>query len=409
MSDSQAHTAHDHGTGHGGAEPGLHEQTRHEAGGFHAPIERAEHSWDNDTLRLVDLHKRGVPLNRVERAIAEEELAAQQRRHASPVVIRREEIVFETSSWPGVDVAYIVDPRTGIEALNFTLELHRLRPGARTQMHRHLERVCHVLNGRGRTLIDGEQIEWGPHDTFQIKMGAWHQHENTSVSEPAHILVGKADIAAKHLGLYVMEGAGDSFSDLPDDFQPEHPFTRAAADVGGYVEGRKWMSEHQSDARARHQALDTQLKRGRVLMRANEVKIERSQHKGDWRAALVDDAVGFHTRLMGMYVQQLPPDCHTETHRHGEAIVYVLSGSGYTIADGKRYDWRQGDCIFVQPGVWHQHFNPDPKRYSQHLTVNIFPLQNRTIHKVIVEAKNDPPSEPGRALPDDGRPGEWWR
>jgi gentisate 1,2-dioxygenase len=321
----------------------------------------------------------------VEREIALGEIAARQRRASTQVVIRADDVRFESSSWPGIEVAYVVDPRLGMEVMNFTLEMHRIQPGVSTLMHRDFERVVHILAGHGHTIQDGQRVEWGPHDSLHLKMGSWRQHTVDGDSEPAIMLVGKADIVIDRIGPYLMIGSGDSWSDLPDDFRPEHPFTRALVDVPR-VGGEKWQSEHQSDAKRRRLDLNRDLDAGRVIMRADDVKIERSVHKGDWRAALIDEAVGFSNQLLGMYVQQLPPDCHTETHKHGEAIVYVLSGAGYTIVDGARVDWQAGDCILIQPGQWHQHFNIDKERYSQHLTVNIFPLQNRLIHKRFVEA-----------------------
>lgn len=340
--------------------------------------------WDNDAYRLVDLLERGAQLTAVERAIAREELEARRRRASSPVVVHPSALRFEPSSWPGVEVAYVIDPRLGMEVQNFTLEMHRIAPGTTTTLQRHFERVVHVLEGRGHSIIDGQRYDWGPHDTLHLKMGAWHQHVAPAESGPAVLLVGKADVVIDRLGPYAMVGTGDSWSDLPDDFKPEHPFTKELVEVP-LVHGEKWQSEHQSAAKAQRLRLDEQLREARVIMRAEDVKIERSVHKGDWRAALVDEAVGFQNRLLGMYVQQLPPECHTETHKHGEAIVYVLSGHGYSIVDGVRHDWGAGDCIFIQPGQLHQHFNPSSDEYSQHLTVNIFPLQNRLIHKQYVE------------------------
>ena len=53
-------------------------------------------------------------------------------------------------------------------------------------------------------------------------------------------------------------------------------------------------------------------------------------------------------------------------HRHqGGVSIYILEGKGYTIADGKRYDWEKGDLLTlpVKPGgVEHQHFNSDPAK-----------------------------------------------
>ena len=55
-------------------------------------------------------------------------------------------------------------------------------------------------------------------------------------------------------------------------------------------------------------------------------------------------------------------------HRHqGGLVIYVLSGKGYSIVDGERWDWEKGDLVLLplRPGgVEHQHFNLDPAKPS---------------------------------------------
>ena len=48
-------------------------------------------------------------------------------------------------------------------------------------------------------------------------------------------------------------------------------------------------------------------------------------------------------------------------HRHqGGLLIYVLEGTGYSIVDGERWDWKKGDLVLLPMkvnGVEHQHFN----------------------------------------------------
>ena len=56
---------------------------------------------------------------------------------------------------------------------------------------------------------------------------------------------------------------------------------------------------------------------------------------------------------------------HTHSGKHihqGGVVLYALEGSGYTVMDGKRYDWEEGDLIILPiqaGGVEHQQFNTD--------------------------------------------------
>jgi gentisate 1,2-dioxygenase len=199
---------------------------------------------------------------------------------------------------------------------------------------------------------------------------------------------------------------GDSFSDLPDDYKPEHPFTRERVSVD-YVGGMKWMSQlqqaenDQTDAR-RQRAVDA-----RKILRASDAVIERSEHKGDWKVSLISNFLGFDNKTIGMAIHQLPPDCHTETHKHGQATIFVLSGRGYSIVEGERHDWQTGDLINVPAGYWHQHFNTDKERVSQHLQVTTQPLQHRIhLFKGEVEERSDDAIR--KELESYTPPEKWW-
>jgi len=55
---------------------------------------------------------------------------------------------------------------------------------------------------------------------------------------------------------------------------------------------------------------------------------------------------------------------HSGRHRHqGGLAIYVIEGKGWTVVDGIRHDWEEGDLILlpVKPGgLEHQHFNAEP-------------------------------------------------
>jgi quercetin dioxygenase-like cupin family protein len=362
-------------------------------------------TWPNEAERLVALYRSGAQMTSGERAAAEREIAAQERRRATPPVVRREQITFEASSFKGLDIGYVIAPHLGIEVNNITLEIHRLQPGARTETRRHYEAVCHVLNGRGYTVIDGTRYDWEPHDSFHLQNGARFQHFNLDPERPAHILVAQAAPIIEKVTPHALVSKGDSYSDPPDDFRPEHPFTGERVTVG-YVDGEKWMSHLQAAGHDRRQRRLEEQKSARVFLKASDAVIERSQHRGDWKVGLVDRHIGFMNRVLAMYVHQMPPGSHTETHKHGEAIVFVLSGRGHSIVDGEHHQWQAGDCIFVKPGQWHQHFNGDPDRVSQHLAVYIAPLREQLIEGAeVIEVVEEPDYAPSGGVAEDAA---WW-
>ena len=268
-----------------------------------------------------------------------------------------------------------------------------------------MEQVLHVLNGRGHAIVGGNRYDLAPHDTLHVQMGAWHQLFNDDPARPVHFLVGHPAPLMEHIAPYAQVFKGDSFSDQPDDFKPEHPFTKERVPVE-YVGGEKWMSQLQMAVHDRDREQREAMKHARLLLKAEEAVIERSEHKGDWKVGLADKYLGFANRTFGMYIHQMPPASHTETHKHGEAIVYVLSGFGYSIVEGQRFDWQAGDCIFVKPGQWHQHFNSSPDQVSQHVALYTQPLRE-TVYEggMVVEAMAE---DDYVDAPFEGDAGDWW-
>jgi gentisate 1,2-dioxygenase len=78
-----------------------------------------------------------------------------------------------------------------------------LRPGTHTRAHRHTASVVyHVVEGRGATIVDGERLEWAPHDTFVLPSWAWHEHQNASPRERAVLFSFNDAPSFRALGLY---------------------------------------------------------------------------------------------------------------------------------------------------------------------------------------------------------------
>jgi hypothetical protein len=66
-------------------------------------------------------------------------------------------------------------------------------------------------------------------------------------------------------------------------------------------------------------------------------------------------------------------------HRHqGGLVIYVLEGKGYSIVEGVRMDWEEGDLVLLPlmpDGVEHQHFNLDPDKPSVWAAFIHIPIQ----------------------------------
>lgn len=95
-----------------------------------------------------------------------------------------------------------------------------------------------------------------------------------------------------------------------------------------------------------------------------------------------------HTLLM--FVHEIRT--HSGRHRHqGGFNLFVLKGRGYTVVDGVRNDWKEGDLImlpFKPGGVEHQHFNIDD-RPSRWLAFNSPPI-GEMVGAFIEQRENHP-------------------
>jgi gentisate 1,2-dioxygenase len=67
---------------------------------------------------------------------------------------------------------------------------------------------------------------------------------------------------------------------------------------------------------------------------------------------------GHALRTMSCWMQMLRSAEHTAAHRHTHSSVYLVHrGSGHTVIDGQRFDWKQGDCFVIPSWTWHEHVN----------------------------------------------------
>lgn len=89
---------------------------------------------------------------------------------------------------------------------------------------------------------------------------------------------------------------------------------------------------------------------------------------------------------LDMYQQFLAPGGASGKHRHlSEEAFFVLEGKGYDLhwdpkfgcadeyswdweKDPKRFEWEEGDFVYIPPFATHQHFNSDPEKPARFIT-----------------------------------------
>jgi quercetin dioxygenase-like cupin family protein len=77
-----------------------------------------------------------------------------------------------------------------------------------------------------------------------------------------------------------------------------------------------------------------------------------------------EETNGFRAKAAAMTnIFEETPHSSSHKHAHTEAMLYVLEGRGYSLIDGQRYDWEEGDAVHVPPRMTvHEHFNVSDAR-----------------------------------------------
>jgi len=115
---------------------------------------------------------------------------------------------------------------------------------------------------------------------------------------------------------------------------------------------------------------------GKVVVKAREREWELSrQGRIRWylHPQMFKDTV-----LQDWYVFVQDIRTHSGKHTHqGGLVIYVLEGKGYTVVDGEKVEWEEGDLLLLplKPGgVEHQHFNAEPGKGCRWLAFIYVPL-----------------------------------
>lgn len=117
----------------------------------------------------------------------------------------------------------------------------------------------------------------------------------------------------------------------------------------------------------------TKLLRRRQVIKASDMPWENSRH-GRIKH-LVNSKLPYPVKTVDLYMMVLPPGGRSGKHRHmAEELLYILEGQGYELhwdpdveinkkyvwkikKESQKFEWEQGDFVYIPPMVAHQHFN----------------------------------------------------
>ncbi len=302
-----------------------------------------------------------------------------EQRQKAPVIVKAAEIEAQFKTHPHV---YLVDPRLGFHNRTFRFWINRIPAGEEEGMgwktlgHRHtVEAVIHVLQGNGHSIIDGIRYDWEEGDFISVPMFAWHRHLNTGGKDFVYVAATTGPLSLS-LGLAVYE----------DERYPEYWVFGGKGEqsmqslIPGAGEGNRIRMKTESHRPAKNvtdglyeehllfaSREEKKRKTGRVLKKGRDIQFEMTPMGK--LAYVIDPKTNFFMRVLGTLMAEISPGKCSGAHQHiYEEVNYVLSGSGYSIIEDKRYDWGKGDVLCLPVFSWHQHFNTgaDPARFLVH-------------------------------------------
>ncbi|MDV2115927.1 cupin domain-containing protein [Alcaligenes faecalis] len=228
--------------------------------------------------------------------------------------------------------------------------LQVMKPGEAASAHAHSSSALRfIMEGRGAyTIVDGHKMTLGANDFVLTPNGCWHEHGVEADGLPC-IWQDGLDIPlvnALEAGFYAVH---------PDLSQAiTHPVNDAVGIWGG--RGLKptlhdWQKPYSP-------LLKYEWEPTYEALSAYAKVTDGSPFDGvimDYINPLTGGPV---MATIGASMQMLRPGEHTKAHRHTGSIMYQCAkGEGYSIINGKRFDWRERDIFCVPSWMFHEHVN----------------------------------------------------
>jgi gentisate 1,2-dioxygenase len=225
--------------------------------------------------------------------------------------------------------------------------LQLLLPGECAPSHRHTPTAIRwILTGEGAyTTVEGDKCVREPGDLILTPSWTWHDH--TDDGNSPMIWLDGLDVP---LVQYLKAAFWEQF---PEDTQP---VTGVGDSVRKYASGSfrpAWEEVDLPYSPLLH------YKWARTYEALQDLAELNSSPFDDVAIEYSDPATGGPVlKTMTCWIQMVRAGVHTKAHRHTASKVYqVFRGQGYSVIDGKRFDWNQGDFFVVPSWAWHEHVN----------------------------------------------------
>ncbi|MEX0281806.1 MAG: cupin domain-containing protein [Arenibacterium sp.] len=245
--------------------------------------------------------------------------------------------------------------------------LQVMHPGERATAHRHsASAIRFIMEGSGAyTVVDGHKMTLGPRDFVLTPNGTWHEH---AVEEDGSVCIWQDG-----LDIPFVNALEANFFEVHPDLHhaptfPVDDMTKTWGNPGLTPGGGAWdkgyspMFKYEWDRT--HDALH-------ALSGASD----GSPFDGILMEYVNPTNNGPVMQTMGASMQMLRPGEKTKAHRHTGSYLYqVCTGTGHSVINGTRFDWKERDIFCVPSWAWHEHANASESEEACLFCLNDVPV-----------------------------------
>jgi len=228
--------------------------------------------------------------------------------------------------------------------------LQVMAPGECASSHRHSASALRfIMEGTGAfTNVDGHKVTLGRNDFVLTPNGTWHEH---GVGEEGSVCIWQDG-----LDIPLMNALEANFYEVHPDLQqavtfPVDDTTAAWAGAGLSPAGASWSKRY--SPLLKYEWAPTY----EALVRYG-AKTDGSPFDGVHMDYVNPVTGGAVMSTIGASMQLLRPGEHTRAHREvGNFVYQCAKGSGWSVINGQRFDWKERDIFVVPSWMFHEHAN----------------------------------------------------
>jgi gentisate 1,2-dioxygenase len=245
--------------------------------------------------------------------------------------------------------------------------LQVMHPGEVATAHAHSASALRfIMEGAGAyTIVDGHKMTLGANDFVLTPNGTWHEHGVDAHGSPCIWQDGldiplvnalEANFYAVHPNMN--QAVAHPVDDMTDSWG--NPGLRPANSDWGKAYSPllkyEWGPTYESLTRYARASAGSPFD-GVLMNYINPV------------------TGGPVMQTIGASMQMLRAGERTRAHRHTGSFMYqVAKGSGYSIIEGRRFDWQERDIFCVPSWAWHEHANGSDRDDACLFTFNDLPV-----------------------------------